>query len=572
MPADSGAFIKRVFRKHAALNILALLASVAAPVVCAVLTGAYYGSAGLAIAALCAPLFLASVFFGFMISGGAQIVSSGFIAKDELDKVAEVYGAAVVLTVAADSLVCAALLIFKTPLLTLMAGEISPALSAYYSYFVLYAFFTMLIYLPLFFSRIAGKPGIGVIATVTMSSAGIAASLPLIQFMGIEAIALGQAIGTAAGFTVSMLLLRRHFRFRFPKQLYIKQILTAGSPLGLSRLYTLITTLALNTLFLRYGGSAALAVWGVVSTLNRFVTAFVAGLSQTLVPLAGVFHEEQDATSVRQTVKTAFVYGNVIMLTLGLVLCVFRVQIGAAFGLSGDSGLFILAMPFYAAYIVLLMNTSIFSAYYNASKRLLLANIIPFVQEFAVLCAYMFAALSGITGIWAAFPVSGAVTLAVLALALLAVKRKNADLTVPLLQNRRLERDGKYISFSVAGAPAEASAAAERVSVFCAEHGVSPKQTMLISMSIEEIITLVINNSRKKDLSVSVRLFLLEDMIVLRIRSAGEKFNAIEYYEQNIADDLEKSLEVIGMKYIVEAANVVYYRQTFGVNSLVIIL
>jgi len=95
---------------------------------------------------------------------------------------------------------------------------------------------------------------------------------------------------------------------------------------------------------------------------------------------------------------------------------------------------------------------------------------------------------------------------------------------------------------------------------------------MLISMSIEEIITLVINNSRKKDLSVSVRLFLLEDMIVLRIRSAGEKFNAIEYYEQNIADDLEKSLEVIGMKYIVEAANVVYYRQTFGVNSLVIIL
>ena len=155
MMEDNGIFIKTLFRKQASLNILALLASVVGPIVCTGLAGAYYGSDGLAVTALCAPLFLAASFFGFIISGGAQILCSGFIARDELSRVNEVYSAAIVLTLAAGILICAALIVFKGPLLTFMAGEISKGLSAYYSCFVFYTFFTMLIYIPLFFSRVA---------------------------------------------------------------------------------------------------------------------------------------------------------------------------------------------------------------------------------------------------------------------------------------------------------------------------------------------------------------------------------------------------------------------------------
>jgi len=348
--------------------------------------------------------------------------------------------------------------------------------------------------------------------------------------------------------------------------------------MGLSRLYILFTTLSLNALFLRVGGSGALAVYGVLAMLHRFSTSFIVGISHTLVPLIGVFNEEQDITSVRQTMKAAFFFGNMLMLIIGGVLLIFRIQTAALFGLSADSGL-PMAIPFYVIYVLLLLNTTVFSSYYNAVKKLILANVIPFLQEFALLCvgAYILAIVSGINGIWTAFPLSGISTLLILAILLAIIKLKEKDMSIPLLFSRRLERNGHYISFSVESDPAKASEAAAKISEFCEDNGVTPKQTMLISMSVEEIITLIINNSRDKRFSVSVRLFLLDGSIILRIRNTGEKFNAIEYYKANIAsanfaEDIEKSIDIIGMKYIVEAAKNVYYRQTFGINSLVVIL
>ena len=571
---DSGLFIGNLFRKQAPFNILALLASTIGPIVCTSLSGIYFGSDGLAIVAICAPLFLVAVFLGFIISGGAQIVCSGYIAKDDLDSVNNIYSAVIVLNIVTSVVVCALLVVFRQPLLTLLSGEVNPALRAYYTFFVLNSFLLIPAYLPLFFSKLIGVPQIGFILTSVLSVVSIIASLILVNFMGVEAIALGQAVGTAVGLTISMIMLGRHFKFKIPKKLYIKPIISAGSPLGLTRLYILVTTLVLNALFLRIGGSIALAVWGVVAMLHRFITSFTLGVSQTLIPLVAVFHEERDTTSIKQTMKTAFIYGNIVIVSIGMLLIIFATQIGLGFGLANDSGKLVFAMPFYVIYAILLMNTTIFSSYYNAAKKLWLANIIPFFQEFAVICvgAFILVPFFGFTGVWFVFPLSGLITLVILWAILFYHKNRDKDLSLPLLLNRRLEKEGKYISFSVEDNPEKASEAAERISDFCEESGLSPKQTMQISMSIEEIISLIINCSKKKNFTVSVRLFLLDEMIILRIRNTGEKFNAIQYYEKNIAEDIEKSLDIIGMKYIIKSAKVIYYRETFGVNSLVVIL
>lgn len=573
MMSDDGHFVKSLFRKQSAFNILALLVSTIGPIVTTILAGAHFGSEGLAIIALCSPLFLIASFFGTTISSGAQIACSVFIAKDDDVNVGKVYSAAVMLTLITAILLCAALLIFRRPLLTMMAGYISPGLSAYYTFFVLTAFLTIPVYIPLFFSRAVGRSEIGLWMTGILSGVGILASLVFIRFMGIEAIALGLTVGTAVALIVSRTMLRKYFKFRFCKELFIRQIFTYGTPQGFSRLYILFATVILNALFLRAGGSAAVAVIGVVFTLHRFNTAVIYGISQTTIPLVGVFHEEQDITSIRQIMRLAFSYGNLLMLGIVVILCVFSAQTANLFGLS-ESAPLVAAMPFYAVYVLILLNTSLFSSYYTAAKRIWLANAIPLMQEFSLLCvgALGLSALFGIGGIWAAFPLSGLVTLLILLAVLAATKFRHKVLTFPLLQNSRLEKEGRYISLSVEGDPAKASEAAEKISAFCEESGLSPKQTMLISLSVEEIIILILNNSKHKDFSVSLRLFLLDDVIILRIRNAGDKFDAIEYYKANIADNIEKSLEVIGMKYIVQAADKISYRQTFGVNNLVVTL
>ena len=568
---DNGYFIKTLFRKHSLLNVSALLISVLGPAIATMLAGSFVGSQGLAVIAICAPLFLAASFFGFTIAGGGQIVCSAFVAKDSPEDVNEVFNASLFLMLAMAVITIVMMSVFKEPLLLFLAGEITRDLSAFYDFYLPYVFFSMLIYVPLYFSKTAGRVGVGLVLMASMAAVSSISGMLFVRTMGIEGIALGLSMGSFVGFVVGMGLLSKHYKIKLPRQLYVKRIFVSGSPAGLSRLYIFIVTITLNTMFLRAGGIDALAVFGVVSVIHRFALAVIVGIVQTILPLIGVFQEEQDYTSIRQTMKLAFVSGNIVMTVFGALIVLFNPFWSVAFGLPAGGGL-TFVMIFYTAYLVMLFNGALLSAYYNASKRIALANAIPFLQEFATIgiTAVVLGSALGLVGIWAAFPVSGAVSLMALFVYLLVARGK--ELSVPLLQNRAVEAEGRFMSFSVESGINKASEASVKTNDYCLKHGIPSKQSMLISMSVEEIVTLIINNNKTKNLSVSVRLVLFSDRIVLRIRNTGERFDVIEYYGSNIACDSEKSLEVIGMKYIVQAARNIYYRRTFGVNSLVVVI
>jgi Na+-driven multidrug efflux pump len=574
MMEDNGYFIGTVFRKQAMFNILAVLMSSIGPIVCAAITGTHFGSEGLAVFTICTPLVYVALFFGYKIAGGAQIVCAEYIAKDELDSVNKVYVAAVTIILILNVAVCSLLLLFQRPILSLLAGEVSAELSTYYTFFVFNAFLTMLIAIPVFFSKIVGRSEINLILMSVSTAVSVTASILLVRNMGVEGIAIGQAIGTFCGLVVAMYMMRKYFHYSFPKKLYFMEIITHGSPMGMSRLYILIATILLNSLFLRVGGSGALAVFGVISMLHRFITAVASGVSQTLTPLVSVFHVEQDATSIRQTMRCAFSHGNAIIFIIGLTLIILTKQIARAFGLNENVDMFYFAIPFYVLYSVALLNSTVFASYFNAIKRLILANVIAFLQELALLCtgAYILAAFLDIKGIWISFALSGILTLLILFIVVKVIKVKDKDLSFPFLFSQHLEKAGKYISFSVDSSHEKINEAATKIGHFCENNGLSHKQTIQVSMSIEEIITLIASKIEKRPFSVSVRLLMVDKKIILRIRFVGEKFDAIEYYKKNIADDVEKCMDIIGMKYIVQTAIKVYYRQTFGVNNLVVIL
>lgn len=210
-------------------------------------------------------------------------------------------------------------------------------------------------------------------------------------------------------------------------------------------------------------------------------------------------------------------------------------------------------------------------AYYNASGRLLIANAVPFSQDFALLL--LLAALLGktVSGVWSALPLAYLAGAAVVALFVFLYSKKNTGLSFPLLIDSKREREARYISFSVEGGPSDAGIASGKIAEFCEEQEMPPKQTMLISMAIEEMLTLIMQQCTGYS-SISVRLYFLEGTTILRIRNAGTRFDPITYYKDNISEDIEKSLDIIGLKYVVESAEVVYYTQTFGINNSVVIM
>jgi hypothetical protein len=130
-------------------------------------------------------------------------------------------------------------------------------------------------------------------------------------------------------------------------------------------------------------------------------------------------------------------------------------------------------------------------------------------------------------------------------------------------------------AFSVSCDALKANEASAAVGDFCEAQGLERRKTMLLSLAIEELIALIADKAApaKQREDISVRLMFFTGGIVLRLRCGGHKFNAVQYYKDNLGQgDFEDRIGLMGVKYIVETAEVVYYRETFGVNNLVIII
>ncbi len=580
---DNGNFIKTLFKKHASVNVFAQLSSAISPVLCTVFAGRMFGSSGLTVMSICSPLFFLAAFFGIVISGGSSALATKYIAKDDIKKVNGIYSLAIILSLAVGIIVSLLLFILKSPVLHLLTNDeaLVAASEQYYLFLIPYIFFTIIVYLPLYWARVYGRPEIGMILTLILTFGTLIFNfLFLFGFkMNIEGIALSQGVSTAFAFFISTFLIQKKLRnfkfswsFDFKK---VKDIAVMGSPMGMMRIYSFICVLIINLMLLNSYGHSAVAVYGTISTISKFITAVVSGISSVIIPIVGVLYGEKDNTSINQIVRYSFTYGNIIILIISGVLIIFNGLISSLFGLSGDeTEIFKYAVICYGMFYVIYVNNNIFTAYFNAISRVKIANLISFSQDFIFLLISVvsFSTIFDAKLFWLCFPAAALLASLVLLEALLITSRKNKELSFPLLCDTKYETDGKYVSFSVDNDIGSAVICSEKITDFCEENDLSPKLVMMISMAIEELITLIIQNAdNSKYYSIAVRLFLIDDSITLRIRNGGKKFNPIKYYDENISNDIEKSMDVIGLKYIIEAANIVYYRETFGVNNLVVV-
>ena len=73
---------------------------------------------------------------------------------------------------------------------------------------------------------------------------------------------------------------------------------------------------------------------------------------------------------------------------------------------------------------------------------------------------------------------------------------------------------------------------------------------------------------------MDVRIFV-DDEIILRIRNRGKLFNPIDYYyeSQENEDELDFAMsDALGIEMISKAAKSVYYKSTFGINNLTVVI
>ncbi|MEG1541184.1 MAG: MATE family efflux transporter, partial [Oscillospiraceae bacterium] len=574
-------FISSTFRKFLLPTILSLLGGTICNFTDSIIVGNLMGAKGLAAMGVCTPVFFIYTTLGSLLGVGGATLASVRVGKDDIAGVNRLFTLSLSLILFVGLAFSALCFFGLEPLLTLLGakGEIRDLARQYCLYYLPGAWTTMLLYIPLNFFRITGKPNMGAWMFGIMAVSNIALSLffMLTLKMGIAGVALGTVLGTSLALLFS---LKGFFSKTSPLRLRpfgselrnLPALLVTGSPMALSNLLNVLRTLFFNRLLLLLLGSGGITIFAVLTNVNTFSLAILSGVSQTLVPLTGVFFGERDTQSIRRVMETAIRWGMLLAGVFALALSLCWKPVCLIFGLNTPE-LFPearFALIMFAVSLLPAMLSNLYQFHFMTIRRVWLANLISISRSFALpaLLSLMVSAFN-IHGVWLGFPLGEALTLPLIFLCTGIYSRKKA-LSSPLLLDESARKSGKSIAFSVATNVDAIMDASQKISDFCSQNQLDPKRSMLISLSIEELLISIIDHvfPDKPDGSMDVRIFVTGEEAILRIRNGGTEFDPIRFFETH-PDDIEMSL---GIQMITSSAKDVRYTRTLGVNNLSVLV
>ena len=320
-------------------------------------------------------------------------------------------------------------------LLRLMGGDADiVALGMNYArIFLMFTPFFMCNYVVASFVRNDGDPSLAMVATLSGSLFNVVFDYIFIFPMGLGLP--GAALATAISPILSIAVCSAHFikksnTITFVRKAPSVRLLAQSCQLGISgfvgELSSGVTTTVFNFLLLRLAGNVAVAAYGVVANFALVATAIFNGVAQGAQPLVSQCYGKNEMAGARKLLLlgcgtalglAALLYGVVFGYTDALT-ALFNSENSALMAAFAHSGMRIYFVGYFFA------GCNIVAAgYLGAVNRPAEASITSLCRGMVaiVVCSLVLSALFGMNGVWAAFPVSEAITLA---LTVFLLKRK----------------------------------------------------------------------------------------------------------------------------------------------------
>lgn len=594
---DSRRFLTVTFRRALLPAMLSMGGVMASTLADRLIAGNFVGGSSLAVLSVVSPIYYVFATVGSLAGAGASSVAAWCVGRDDQEGCDAAVTLAALLSLGLSLALALAGTVFLSPLVSLLGagGELAEPVRRYAAVYLFSGVGIAGIYPPYFLLKLEGRhrQSNALFLGLAAACAGLELCFVLGFGMGLEGVALGCTlanVGTAL--TGWALLLRGSFHLCGLSKIRAQaaRFLTAGSPAALNNLCSVLRTVALNVTLATQAGELGLSAFSVVSMAANLSLVLVNGLAQTTAPFVGVFTGERDCGSLRQIEGQALRAGLALSLPAAGLLAALAGPFCALFG-AGSNPLAPPAAAWFGLSVPFAMLSTILMNYYLSAGRTWLANLLTLCRSYLLMvpCAALLSRRMGAAGVWLSFTLAEVLSWAVLAAALALFRRARPELSGLLLLDRRYEESGQAIAFSVHSRVEEILEASRRISAFCEENALDPKRSMLISLSLEEMLVSIKEHSfpEKEDQDISIRIFLLpgrapedRETIVLRIRCSGIPFNPIDYYERrrqaaagsgglDLLDGLDDSL---GIAMIAAAASSVDYKTTFGVNNLTVVL
>ena len=426
--------LTKQFFKYVSQNIFGLLGTS-----CYILADTYFiaqaaGTDGVTLLNLCLPIYNLIFAFGSMIGLGAATRYA--ILRAQGDARAQRYFSNAIFSVCILAVPFMLVGIFRPDgLLRLMGGDADiVALGMNYArIFLMFTPFFMCNYVVASFVRNDGDPSLAMVATLSGSLFNVVFDYIFVFPMGLGLP--GAALATAISPILSIAVCSAHFikksnTITFVRKAPSVRLLAQSCQLGISgfvgELSSGVTTTVFNFLLLRLAGNVAVAAYGVVANFALVATAIFNGVAQGAQPLVSQCYGKNEMAGARKLLLlgcgtalglAALLYGVVFGYTDALT-ALFNSENSALMAEFAHSGMRIYFVGYFFA------GCNIVAAgYLGAVNRPAEASITSLCRGMVaiVVCSLVLSALFGMNGVWAAFPVSEAITLA---LTVFLLKRK----------------------------------------------------------------------------------------------------------------------------------------------------
>ncbi len=577
-----------VFKRFYFSSVFAIICNCIGQIVGNIVIGNVSGESKLAVMSLVLPVYYIFATVGNLAGIGGSALCASLIGKRKHEECKKAFTITYILTVLLCIFFSLLVILFLPNIVKLLGTpqELYEDVKTYTFIMSAGGIFTAGVYLSFNFLRLDGKALETTLTFIIMAVLNVLLDI-LLASKGVAGIALASVIGSAAAtiFGLIILIIKSetlkftHISFNDLLKFSAKVFLI-GSPGATENISILLKSYILNKMITSVLGAAVLSSLSVVNSVNSFSMGITVGSAGALVPIIGVFSSERDTISIKRMVKAALQLSGALTVLFVTVVFNFAPQIAGVFGVVEGIKQTAFAVKLFSVSIPLALLTNLLCYLHLANNHIIISNIITVLRNFAFLIASAFVLMKfdGERGLWLSFAVCEALTLVITLIMHIIAKHKDRNLSFLLLLNTKFEKSGKSIALTTTDDENSISEAIEKLEVFCEQNELTPKQSMMITLSMDEMIHMAPEHSTRngKKHIIGIRILFHQDILILRLRYAGEKFNPLEYYEQKkpSENDIDALLELddcLGIKMACDACNVADYRSTFGLNNLTLI-
>ena len=317
--------------------------------------------------------------------------------------------------------------LFPEQIVALMGGDATiVAVGAPYTrIFMSFSIFFMWNHVCNAFVRNDGAPTVAMAATLLSSLFNIIFDYLLMYpfGMGMEGAALATACSPIVGVLICMvhILSKKstlHIRFVRPDLRGLWLSCQVGVSAFVGEVSSGVTTFSFNYLILGLAGNTGVAAYGVVANLAIVAVALFNGIAQGSQPLVSDYYGRNEQGLIRRVIRMglwlSFVFAALIAVSMwwyaAPITAIFNKADDPVLAMYAQEGLRLYMLGFFFAGCNML-GASVLSAMEEARAAFAASMLRGFVL--ILLCAFVLAALFGMTGVWLAYPVAEALTLVV---------------------------------------------------------------------------------------------------------------------------------------------------------------